>query len=249
MKKFLVFICLCSICSIFTGCGSNKISRLELEKEVETLISENEALQKELTDIRKELEYIKNGSTNLIVQIRNYKESNDIENLLKLSEQLHKDFNGSNEDIEAQGYVAEINKKKEEEEQKKLEAESKSKEEKLRDIIRIEKVRISSINSAGGVSLNIGFTNNSGKTIKYIDFSCSAINAVGDTVECTIRRLYQRTAQAVGPYEKGQGDDLFWDSVWYNSTAKSVKINKISIQYTDNSIETISGADVDLVIY
>lgn len=55
--------------------------------------------------------------------------------------------------------------------------------------------------SVGGVSPSIGYRNNSGKTIKYIDFTMVPYNAVGDPVSCTIRGYSSAVGEVTGPIE------------------------------------------------
>lgn len=57
------------------------------------------------------------------------------------------------------------------------------------------------VNSVGGVSPSIGYRNNSGKTIKYIDFTMVPYNAVGDAVSCTIRGYSSAVGEVTGPIE------------------------------------------------
>ena len=55
--------------------------------------------------------------------------------------------------------------------------------------------------SVGGVSPSIGYRNNSGKTIKYIEFTMVPYNAVGDPVSCTIRGYSSAVGKVTGPIE------------------------------------------------
>lgn len=61
------------------------------------------------------------------------------------------------------------------------------------------------INSVGGVTPEIAFRNNSGKTIKYISFEMTPYNRVDDPVKCTIRDYSTTTCRATGPYETDEG--------------------------------------------
>lgn len=58
-----------------------------------------------------------------------------------------------------------------------------------------------SINSVGGASPSIGYRSNSGKTIKYVDFTMVPYNAVGDPVSCTIRGYSSAVGEVTGPIE------------------------------------------------
>ena len=55
------------------------------------------------------------------------------------------------------------------------------------------------MNSVGGVEPTIYYRNNSGKTIKYIDWYLTAYNAVGDPVRCDVGRKSTIIAETVGP--------------------------------------------------
>lgn len=55
------------------------------------------------------------------------------------------------------------------------------------------------MNYVGGVEPTIYFRNNSGKTIKYIDWYLTAYNAVGDPVRCDVSRKSTVIAETVGP--------------------------------------------------
>lgn len=60
-------------------------------------------------------------------------------------------------------------------------------------------------NSVDGISPSIGFRNNSGKTIKYIDFEMTPYNSVDDPVKCSIRGYSNKICEATGPYSPDTG--------------------------------------------
>lgn len=60
-------------------------------------------------------------------------------------------------------------------------------------------------NSVGGVTAEIAFRNNSGKTIKYISFEVTPYNRVDDPVKCTIRDYSTTICRATGPFEPDEG--------------------------------------------
>ncbi len=83
--------------------------------------------------------------------------------------------------------------------------------------IEILKVFIRSTNSVGGVTPNIVWRNNSGKTIKYITFSMVPINAVGDVVTCDIRRYSTFNGTITGPIEPaGVGTSIYRNGLIYS---------------------------------
>lgn len=77
-----------------------------------------------------------------------------------------------------------------------------------------------STNSAGGVSPTVYFRNNTGKTIKYIDFTLVPINAVNDVVRCDIRGYSSAVCQITGPIEPFSMD-LSTDSAWTSLSGKT----------------------------
>ena len=130
--------------------------------------------------------------------------------------------------------------------------------EDVQSILKIVNADIYRIDSAGGVSVDIGWENTSDKTIKYITFEVCAYNAVGDPVRCQIRGEYNRNLQHTGPYGPGEKNydinewgrydscDYIWDNVWYNDTAETIKIFRVLIQYTDGSEVTLTEEDVEM---
>lgn len=63
-------------------------------------------------------------------------------------------------------------------------------------------------NSVGGIEPTIVWRNDSGKTIKYIYFTCVPYNAVGDIVSCDITRKTYANLQSTGPYKTFTNADL-----------------------------------------
>lgn len=56
-------------------------------------------------------------------------------------------------------------------------------------------------NSVGGIEPTIVWRNDSGKTIKYIYFTCVPYNSVGDIVSCSISGKTSAKLQSTGPYD------------------------------------------------
>ena len=77
-------------------------------------------------------------------------------------------------------------------------------QEDVQNILKIVNADIYRIDSAGGVSVDIGWENTSDKTIKYITFEVCAYNAVGDPVRCQIRGYYNKELTHTGPYGPGE---------------------------------------------
>lgn len=123
--------------------------------------------------------------------------------------------------------------------------------EEARQLIRVTKVAVSAPDSAGGVELYFNYINNSDKVIKYVNFSVTFYNAVGDVVkgkydQSTVNRCYD-----TGPFKKGEGRTGTW---WhwgdfYNWDITSVKLVDLSIEYTDGTTVTFTKDQVDGVQY
>lgn len=105
--------------------------------------------------------------------------------------------------------------------------------------ILIDRIAVSTPNSAGGVDARYSVTNLSSKTIKYIDLTVQAFNAVGDPVAGEIRRSSQREIRDTGPYAPNQSTGpRKLDNAWYNHTIRCARITRLVVTYMDNSIRT-----------
>lgn len=123
--------------------------------------------------------------------------------------------------------------------------------EDARKLIRVTKVAVSAPDSAGGVELYFNYINNSDKVIKYVNFSVTFYNAVGDVVkgkydQSTVNRCYD-----TGPFKKGEGRTGTWWhwGDYYNWDITSVKLVDLSIEYTDGTTVTFTKDQVDGVQY
>lgn len=101
-------------------------------------------------------------------------------------------------------------------------------------------------NSAGGVNANISFVNASNRTLKYVHFSVTPYNRVGDIAPSEIGRRATTLLRATGPYEPGKGNvTLFgpsnWENVWYNHSIRCMQIDKIEVTYMDDQPEVVEG--------
>ena len=263
---------------LMTGCVSQSDYNTLLEnynkssEEIESLQRENEqsakllieannnidSLEQRNNDLNAELENLKNGAEHRIIQIRNYFEAENYQEVIAAAAELHEQFNGCPEDIEAQKLAsdsqkaideAEAERKAEEE---RLAAEAlKTAETKAREIIRISKIAVSKPDSAGGVELYINFINNSDKTIKYITFGVSFYNSVGDIVTCKYKQDTINYCKDTGPYEKGEGlSGTYWHwGDYYNWDIKSVKLVSVEIEYTDGTSKTLTNDEIEYVQY
>ena len=122
-----------------------------------------------------------------------------------------------------------------------------------KELIRVKSITTSEPNIAGGVDLDIKWTNMSDKVIKYITFTAYPINAVGDIVKCTIRTQNegQFKGQQTGPISKGEGnkEGYIYANAWYNNTIVKAILMQIDIEYMDGSTVCLMGENLDEVIY
>ena len=87
--------------------------------------------------------------------------------------------------------------------------------------------------SAGGIDLNLKFTNSSSKTIKYIYFTVTPYNAVDDIVSSEIDGKSKTKLKYTGPIRPNEKSLVTGECIWYNSNIKYAIISQIDIQYMD----------------
>mgnify|MGYP003639689422 FL=1 len=124
------------------------------------------------------------------------------------------------------------------EEQVRLEYEMRNRVEAYRDSIQIIKYYTSNPNSAGGVDFNLVWKNNTKKTIKYVSWYVSAINAVEDEVYSRHGIVNSpKIAQSTGPIKPGQirGYGYSWECLWYNHSISKSKLRKVEIEFMDGT--------------
>lgn len=240
MKRLISLLVVFVLCLTISGCGRQE----QLEKE-------NQQLREQIEDLTFQIEELKNGADNLIIEIRSLYEQNKYDEVIEKAKLLHEKHNGVPQDIEAQKLVNQIISQCEEEERIRQEEAAKSKQDKLRGVIRVKRIITHTPNSAGGVDLDIHWVNNSDKTVKYIVFVVEPYNAVNDVVECDIRNTSVFRGKETGPIEKGNGNKpgYYWECAWYNSTISYAKITKIEIEYMDGTKVDIPNEDIQHIIY
>lgn len=111
-------------------------------------------------------------------------------------------------------------------------------------IIVIHNAELSSPNSAAGCDYSLRYTNNSSKTIKYLDWKGNAYNAVNDIVSCDIRNTSLLQGRETGPvmaHEEGGG---LWETIIYNWSAKELRLTNITITYTDGTKAILNGKEI-----
>ena len=115
-----------------------------------------------------------------------------------------------------------------------------------RNPIIVDSYRIK-MDSADGVEVFISFFNNSGKTLKYVDFEVTPYNRVDDIARSTIVGTSTTTIQVVDYIEPSQKYDAHFPPVWYNSTISYIKINSIKVTFRDGSTAVIPQKDIQTV--
>ena len=133
-------------------------------------------------------------------------------------------------------------------------------EEEIEDIIRIVNVSIYRINSAGGVSVDIGWENRSSKTVSNAYFTLRAFNASGEPASCSIRGHYDTRLSLAGPFAPGEDNytvstvgtytecDSVWDNVWYNQEIASLRITALTLEYDDGSSVTLDSGYCEMAL-
>ncbi len=127
MKKNIVFALLASAIFLagLTGCVSQK-EHEGVVAQVQALESENTRLKAEALELSAKVDEYENGKENLLVKVRNHFEKKEYDEAKQLAQTLHKKFNGTSEDQQAQQIIQQIDKTLEEQKRTKEAAESKA---------------------------------------------------------------------------------------------------------------------------
>ena len=115
-----------------------------------------------------------------------------------------------------------------------------------RNPIIVDSYRIK-MDSANGIEVFISFFNNSGKTLKYVDFEVTPYNRVDDIARSTIDGASTKTIQVVDYIEPSKKYEAHFPPVWYNSTISYIKINSIKVTFRDGSTAVIPQKDIQTV--
>ena len=80
------------------------------------------------------------------------------------------------------------------------------------------------------------------KTIKYVEFTMTNYNDVGDVQRDDLGRA-SRTVRGIGPIEKEEGgryswDDIFWDD---RDVINKTRLTNVKFIFTDGSTKVFSG--------
>lgn len=242
----------------------------ELQDTISDLERENSTLTSDTEKYLEQIDELENGASRQLTAILNAYEAGDYEKTISLARAFHKQYNGTPEDTEAQNTLklaqAEINRieaEKKAEEARKAAELAKSTEQKVHEIIQVHELNIDEIDSAGGVDVEIAWTNKSSKTVKYITFVVAPYNAVGDLVHSEIGNKTSVRLQETGPIATGEGSKWFdsiyadlrgwigsyWSNVWYNYSVDTLKFEGIEIEYMDGTTEEIKGDALNYVFW
>ena len=108
--------------------------------------------------------------------------------------------------------------------------------------INIIGVAIEDINSADGVDISITWQYlNTSKDIKYLYFTISPYNCVGDPVKGRYDNAPwsdngSKIGKIIGPiYGSDERQESHWETFWYNRSICSIKIVKVKVEYMDGS--------------
>lgn len=96
------------------------------------------------------------------------------------------------------------------------------------------------MNSAGCLEPTVKYHNTSNQTIKYISFTFSFKNPVGDTCYDTIRGGSLLTVEGIGPVEPNERGTWNFDSSFYNKGAETIILKKIVIRYMNGRSVTLA---------
>lgn len=111
--------------------------------------------------------------------------------------------------------------------------------------ILITRVRSTRPDFLGGVDVDIDWTNQSARVVKYARFFITAYNAVGDSVRDEIRMGFVRRLNDTGPYRAGaRVNNGIWEGAFYNSSTRCVRIVSAEVEYMDGGTVRIEGAEM-----
>jgi len=119
--------------------------------------------------------------------------------------------------------------------------------------VLVNSMRTSYPNSAGGVDAHINFVNSSSKTLKYVLFTATPYNRVGDVAPSEIGHKRTARLRATGPYKPGKGNvgllgDSYWENVWYNNTIRCMEIEGVEVTFMDGTTKTYEGQELSKVL-
>lgn len=101
---------------------------------------------------------------------------------------------------------------------------------------------------AGGVGAKVIYRLlGSSKTAKYITFTVTPFNAVGDVVVDRISGEAQRRLKDTGPLDprpietEKYDEESFWDPIWYNPSIYCLRLDRVDIEYMDGTKKSLAS--------
>lgn len=215
------------------------------------LIAERDAAREERDSLVRIVDELRNGRERRIAEVRDAFSKSAFDVVQSGAAALAAHHPGSEEAREAADLASRAAAAEEKARLRSEREESRTQEEKLRQIIRVAAVTTSSPNSAGGVDLSIRWQNRSSKRVKYAWFDVVAYNRVGDPVSCSIRGYSEFTGKVTGPIEPGAwyGEYASWENAWYNYSIVRARLSGVRVEYMDGSTASISPEDAKYVRY
>ena len=127
-------------------------------------------------------------------------------------------------------------------------AEKQAKLNEAKSLFRVKRIYAGSHDSVGGVFIYFDFVNLSDKPIKYVHFSFSFYNSVGDYVRDEFGQ--STSCYYTGPVYKGQGTTGGWRwGKYYNWNIATVKLNSLSLEYMDGTRVSFSSEQIAYITY
>ncbi len=98
---------------------------------------------------------------------------------------------------------------------------------------------LSGPDTVGGWTCRIKIINSCGKTIKYLTFNCTALNAVNDPASCKIGSS-TNNLKGTGPINHGSTAFWEWERFVYSNDLNTMRIDSISVDYMDGTSEELN---------
>lgn len=127
-------------------------------------------------------------------------------------------------------------------------AEKQAKLDLAKSLFRVKRIYAGGHDSVGGVYIYFDFVNLSDKPIKYVHFSFSFYNSVGD-------RVWDEFSQSTscyytGPVYKGQGTESGWRwGKYYNWDIARVELDSLWLEYMDGTSVSFNDDQIAYITY
>ena len=91
-----------------------------------------------------------------------------------------------------------------------------------------------------GTGFEVTVYNSGRKTIKYVTFSVTGLNAVNDPVRDRLRNTTAPMLRGIGPIEPGDTGSYTKDYMWMTDIVESFRISQIKLEYTDGTTKILT---------